>query len=44
MGRFIDIDKFATEKINYIIDTYSEYEVFDTEYSYFKYMGSIDLI
>lgn len=42
MGRFIDIDKFETEKINYIIDIYSEYEVFDTEYSYFKYMGSID--
>lgn len=42
MGKFIDINKLEEDKINYIIKNYSTYNIYDDEYSFYKYMGSID--
>lgn len=42
MGRFIDINTLELEKANYIIEAYSSYSKYTTEYDYFKYMGTID--
>ena len=41
-GRFLDFNSFEMEKINYILDNYSEYPHFDSKVAYFKYMGSVD--
>lgn len=41
-GRFIDFNTFEMNKINYVIDKYSEQEVFTIEKSYFNYVGQID--
>lgn len=42
MGRFIDLNKFEAEKINYIINNYTNYQNYTNEYEYFKYMGAVD--
>lgn len=41
-GRFLDINKNEINKINYILSNYSNYETFDDEYAYYKYMSKID--
>lgn len=42
-GRFIDLNGLEIDKINYIIDHYSDnVEDFEDEEAYFSYMGSID--
>lgn len=43
-GRFIDINEFERNKINYILDKYDVYVDYSlkTTQDYFKYMGSID--
>lgn len=41
-GRFIDINKNEQEKVDYVLKTYSRYEKFKTERSYFEYMAQID--
>ena len=41
-GKFIDINKNEQAKINYVLNNYSEYEKYDTEESYFKYISTID--
>lgn len=41
-GRFIDLNHNADDKIDYILDTYSNYETYTNEYKYFKYMSTID--
>lgn len=42
LGRFIDFNMVEINKINYIIDNYSDYKTFSDEYEYYKYMGEID--
>lgn len=41
-GRFLDFNSFEMEKINYILEHYSEYPHFDSKKAYFKYMGAVD--
>ena len=41
-GRFIDINHNEDNKVEYIINNYSDYESFDDEYRYFEYMSKID--
>ena len=41
-GRFIDINRSEKEKINYILEAYSEYPKFNTEEEYFQYSSCID--
>ncbi len=41
-GRFIDINKNELERVDYILETYSEYEKFNTEREYYDYMAKID--
>lgn len=41
-GRFIDINKKEIEKINYILENYSQYNQYETEKEYFNYMAKID--
>ena len=40
--RFIDFNKIEEEKIQYVIDNYSEYPTFTDKFQYYEYMGSID--
>lgn len=42
MGKFIDINKLEKDKIDYIVKTYTKYNIYKDEYSFYKYMGSID--
>ncbi|MDE8124702.1 AlwI family type II restriction endonuclease [Erysipelothrix rhusiopathiae] len=42
MGRFVDINTLQLEKVDYIINNYSDYEEFSNEHAYFEYMGTID--
>lgn len=42
MGRLIDINEFKKDKAAYLIKTYSSYQLFDDEYKYYQYAGSID--
>ena len=42
MGRFIDINTLEINKVEYIIENYTNYEKYENEYDYFKYMGAID--
>lgn len=42
LGRFIDFNMVEINKINYIINNYSDYKTFVNEYEYYKYMGKID--
>lgn len=41
-GRFIDINKNETEKIDYILTNYSHYRHFNNERDYFDYMAELD--
>lgn len=41
-GRFLDINSFETETVDYIIKTYMKYPKFETEDEYIDYMGTID--
>ena len=41
-GRFIDINHNEDNKVDYILNNYSDYEHYDDEYAYFKYMSKID--
>ncbi len=41
-GRFIDINHNEDKKVDYILEQYSDYEHFNDEYKYFKYMATID--
>src|SRR5699024_10907432 len=40
--RFIDINKNEIEKVNYVLEHYSDYPTFETEKEYFDYMAEID--
>lgn len=42
-GRFIDFNNLEIDKINYILENYSDnVDSFDSEEAYFQYMGSVD--
>lgn len=41
-GRFIDINKNESEKVEYILSHYSRYTHFDDERAYFEYMAELD--
>lgn len=41
-GRFIDYNTLEFNKINYILDNYSDYPQFESKLDYFTYMGSVD--
>lgn len=41
-GRFIDINHNEDNKVEYILNNYSDYERFDDEHKYFVYMSKID--
>jgi len=41
-GRFIDINKNEQEKVQYVLENYTDYEKFDTEESYFEYISTVD--
>lgn len=41
-GRFIDINHNEDNKVEYILNNYSDYERFDDEHKYFEYMSKID--
>lgn len=41
-GRFIDINKNESEKVDYILSHYSHYTHFDSERAYFDYMAELD--
>ncbi|MGB4588966.1 MAG: AlwI family type II restriction endonuclease [Clostridiaceae bacterium] len=41
-GRFIDYNTWEIEKLEYILDKYSEYKSFESKEEYFDYMGSVD--
>jgi hypothetical protein len=43
-GRFIDYNAWENDKINYILENYSEYKSFETRDEYFEYMGDVDTI
>ena len=41
-GRFIDYNTFEIDKINYILENYSDYESYKDKQSFFNYIGTID--
>lgn len=41
-GRFIDINHNEDNKVDYILNNYCDYEHYEDEYEYFKYMSKID--
>ena len=41
-GRFIDINKNEQEKVDYVLENYSDYKKYKIEKSYFKYISTID--
>lgn len=41
-GRFIDFNTLALDRINYVLNHYSDYPHFEDKELYFNYMGSID--
>ena len=41
-GRFLDFNSFELDKINYILQNYSDYPQFETKKDYFDYMGAVD--
>lgn len=42
MGRFLDINSFKKDKIEYLLKNYGTYKNFSDEIEYFNYMGEID--
>lgn len=43
-GRFIDYNAWEIEKIDYILEHYSEYKTFESKDEYFEYIGAVDTI
>lgn len=43
-GRFIDYNAWEIDKINYILEKYSEYKTFISKDEYFEYIGAVDTI
>ena len=41
-GRFVDYNTIEQGKIDYILERYSNYRLFEDKQSYFEYMGEID--
>lgn len=41
-GRFIDFNSFESEKIEYILSHYVEYDTYTDKNAYFRYMGTVD--
>ncbi len=41
-GRFIDINKNEQDKVNYVLENYSDYKKYDTEKKYFTHISTID--
>lgn len=41
-GQFIDFNSTELDKINYIIENYSDYSKYENEYDYYLYMSKID--
>lgn len=41
-GRFLDINSFEKNSVDYVIENYSIYPKFETEADYIDYMGTID--
>lgn len=41
-GRFLDFNSFELDKINYILQHYSDYPHFTSKQEYFEYMGAVD--
>lgn len=41
-GRFVDINHNEDNKVEYILNNYSDYNHFEDEYEYFQYMSTID--
>lgn len=41
-GRFLDINSFEKDTVEYVIEHYSTYPRFETEADYINYMGTID--
>ncbi len=41
-GRFIDINKTEINKVEYVLNTYSDYPTFESEKEYFDYMAEMD--
>ncbi len=41
-GRFLDINSFEKDSVEYVIENYSTYPKFATENDYIEYMGTID--
>jgi len=41
-GRFIDINKKEQDKVDYVLENYSDYKKYDTEESYFEYIATVD--
>ena len=41
-GRFLDWNTLEIEKINYLIDNYTDFDVFDNEREYYDYISLID--
>ncbi len=41
-GRFIDYNAWEIDKINYILEKYSEYRTFESKDEYFEYIGTVD--
>lgn len=42
MGRFLDLNSFKQDTIEYLIKNYGKYKDFSSELEYFRYMGEID--
>ncbi len=43
-GRFIDYNAWEIDKIDYILEHYSEYKTFESKEEYFDYIGAVDTI
>lgn len=41
-GRFLDFNQFEIDKIHYLLQKYSIYQIFSDKKSYYNYMGEID--
>ena len=41
-GAFIDLNKKETEKVDYVLENYSQYKKYDSEREYFDYLSQID--
>lgn len=41
-GRFLDFNSFESKKIEYILEKYSDFELFENKEDYFNYVGEID--